>query len=179
MFIDDHYASDQCAQTYVYIIRNVFCIILAVTGLDRGSISNVPQRQSTFFCSKNVLSSFCTSMKIKLQIKILKPMCLSSKISLGSFSKLQVASLFSLMINMFSKKMIKLVCVSSNISLPSLLKWADRKTHDKITKYRGGYGESTAMVTVKKIHLNFQNNLVPVHKGFFFLKMNLKYEWIA
>ena len=158
VFIDDHYASDQCAQTYVYIIGNVFGIILAVTGLDRGSISNVPQRQSTLFCSKNVLSSFCTSMKIKLQIKILKPMCLSSKNSLGSFLKLQVASLFSLMINMFSTKMIKLACVSSNISLPSLLKWADRKTHDKITKYRGGCSELTAMVTVTKSRLCSQNN---------------------
>ena len=66
-------------------------------------------------------------------------------------------------------------CESSNISLPYSSKWTEKQTHDKITKYRVGCGDFTAMVTVYKNALTAK-----ITEGHFtrdsFCKMNLKYE---
>ena len=79
VFIYDNYASDQHYQISVSIIRNYFGIILEVIGQDRGSFGNNQQQQPIFFCYLNATSYLCSSMTIKLHIKTLKPMCLSSK----------------------------------------------------------------------------------------------------
>ena len=52
--IDDKYASDQDAQTHLYIISNSFRIILKFTGQERGRVSDGPQQQPTFFHYLNV-----------------------------------------------------------------------------------------------------------------------------
>ena len=84
VFINDKYASDQYSQIHLSIICNSFGIIFEGIGQDRGSVSNIPQRQLKFFRYLNVMSSLYLLMTIKIHIKILKPMRLSSKHPLGS-----------------------------------------------------------------------------------------------
>ena len=119
LFRDDNYYSYQDAQTHVFIIVNSFAVILEVEGPNRGNISNGLQRQPKFYHYMNLSLPFCSSMTIMLQIKTIKPMCLTSKLPLVSSSKWQVLPLYSLMISMFSTKTLKSVCLLSNISLSS------------------------------------------------------------
>ena len=126
MFINDIYASDQYAQTNYYIIGNSFGIILKMTGQKRGSKRDVPQWQTNIFCCLEVSSALCSSVKIKLSIKTIRPMYLSSKPPLASWSKLQVPELCSSMLDIFS--------TNTNISLLYSSKWVERKTHWKNNK---------------------------------------------
>ena len=88
VFIDDNYDSYQYAQTHVSIIRNSFGVILEVTDPNRVSVIGGPQWQPEFFRYLNVSLSFCFSATIKIQIKILKIMYVSSKPPLVSLSNL-------------------------------------------------------------------------------------------
>ena len=71
---------------------------------------------------------------------------------------------------MFSTDAVKPACEEMIISLTSSSKWVENQTHNKIPKYRVGCVDLTAMVTVYKKHLYFQNNLGSVHKVFFIVR---------
>ena len=117
----------------VSIIGNSFGIIVEGTGQDRGRVSDGLQQQPKHFRYLLFSFYFCSSMAIKIQIKIFKPIFLSSKPPLASLSKWQVQSFLS-MINIFSTNKLKLPCESSNLSLPYSSKWVEKQTHKKIKK---------------------------------------------